>query len=71
MISHRRNSNPDHGDEMTASEVDTADNCPGTGQRGWVEYGAGDDWYVKCRVCGATWAGGNDIVSPHKDWRTR
>jgi hypothetical protein len=47
-------------------------NCPGTGQKGNVEFQkGGDDWYVKCPVCGMTWAGGNDTVQPHEDWRTR
>lgn len=57
---------------MTESEVESADNCPGTGQQGRLEFAEpGDDWYVKCRVCGATWAGGSKIVEPHKDWRKR
>ncbi|GAA2494104.1 hypothetical protein Ahu01nite_033620 [Winogradskya humida] len=47
-------------------------NCPGTGQKGNIEYQkGGDDWFVKCPVCGLTWAGGNHTVGPHEDWRTR
>jgi hypothetical protein len=57
---------------MTAPEADTTDNCPGTGQRGELDFSApGDDWYVKCPVCGMTWAGGSDVIDPHKDRRTR
>jgi hypothetical protein len=57
---------------MTIREVYTTDNCPGTGQRGQLDFSApGDDWYVKCPVCGMTWAGGSDVIEPHEDRRTR
>lgn len=49
----------------------TTDVCPGTGGQVLVEdQQGGDDWYVKCPVCGMRWAGGSHVVAPHQDWRT-
>lgn len=52
-------------------QASTEDQCPGTGKQGLVTYQeGGDDWYVKCPVCGATWAGGSHVVAAHQDVRT-
>jgi ribosomal protein S27E len=57
---------------MTNSKADATADCPGSGQRGQVVFSEpGDDWYVKCPVCGMTWAGGSDVIDPHRDSRTR
>lgn len=53
-------------------QASTEDQCPGTGKQGLVTYQqGGDDWYVKCPVCSATWAGGSHVVVAHRDVRTR
>ena len=48
------------------NQANAIDNCPGSGSQGQVTYQqGGDDWYVKCPVCGTTWAGGSHVVAPH------
>jgi hypothetical protein len=59
---------------MTSKETIPSDYCPGTGKRGKLEFQTlgGDEWYVKCPVCGMTWMGGSaQSIEPHKDWRHR
>ncbi|PBC64070.1 hypothetical protein BKI49_10235 [Streptomyces sp. Tue6028] len=57
--------------EAAPRDADARRDCPGTGQKGEVIFQEpGDDWHVKCRVCGTRWAGGSDIVPSHNDRRS-
>ncbi|MFE5873365.1 hypothetical protein ACFQ6V_32580 [Streptomyces roseifaciens] len=54
------------------SQQDAAEDCPGTGQQGYMdESSPGDEWKVICPVCRMKWAGGSTLIEPHKDWRKR
>ncbi|MGW1431858.1 hypothetical protein ACWD6K_24990 [Streptomyces sp. NPDC002431] len=54
------------------SQQEIVDECPGTGEHGYMdENAAGDDWYIRCHVCGTKWAGGSTLLEPHRDLRKR
>ncbi|MFE2725011.1 hypothetical protein [Kitasatospora sp. NPDC059327] len=54
------------------NRIDPADLCPATGQNGLLDFSAaGDEWYVKCHICGTTWMGGSQVLEPHEDRRPR
>ncbi|MFF3442545.1 Eco57I restriction-modification methylase domain-containing protein [Streptosporangium sp. NPDC002721] len=54
-------------DLEVSEEPPTPEVCPGTGQKGRMEFRDGwEDWYVHCPVCGMTWSGGSDVIDPHK-----
>jgi hypothetical protein len=52
--------------EAAPRDADAGRECPGTGREGELIFQEpGDDWHVKCPVCGARWAGGSSIVPAH------
>ncbi|MGW3627520.1 hypothetical protein [Streptomyces sp. NPDC000880] len=58
--------------EVAPRGADAQRDCPGTGQEGEVIFQEpGDDWHVKCRVCGVRWADGSSVVPSHQDRRNR
>ncbi|WP_433362334.1 Eco57I restriction-modification methylase domain-containing protein [Streptosporangium sp. CA-115845] len=54
-------------DPEVSEEPPTPEVCPGTGQKGRLEFRDGwEDWYVHCPACRSTWVGGSSVIVPHE-----